>query len=98
MQSAYHIAIAYPQASNNEKWAYLSKSLLGHLSFIPWGKQANSILRFETEEAARGWWIKHQKSPSPNITVAMAKVYVIKRIAPDKKEKSRRVCRIIKEL
>ena len=98
MQSAYHIAIAYPQASNNEKWVYLSKSLLGQLSFIPWGKQTSSILRFETEQAARDWWTNNQKGPNPNITASKSKLYIIKRIAPDKKSKSRRVCRIITEL
>lgn len=92
MQSAYHIAMPYPQASNNEKWAYLHKSFMGQLHFAQMGK-SNGVLKFQTEEEARTWWTDHK-----NKFPVTDKVFLIKRISPTKNDKSSRACRIIKEL
>lgn len=92
MQSAYHVAIPYPQASSNEKWAYLHKSFMGQLHFAQMGK-SNGVLRFQSEEEARTWWTEHKDK-----LTTTDKVFIIKRITTTKKDKGHRACRIIKEL
>ena len=92
MQSAYHIAIPYPQASNHEKWSYLHKSFMGQLHFAQMGK-SNGVLKFQSEEDARTWWVEHKEK-----LTATDKVFIIKRITPAKNDKDNRACRIIKEL
>lgn len=43
MQSAYHIAVPYSQASGYEKWSYLHKSFMGQLHFASYDK-GNGVL------------------------------------------------------
>lgn len=92
MQSAYHIAIPYPQAPNYEKWSYLHKSFMGQLHFSQMGK-SSGVLKFQTEEEARIWWTEHK-----NTFTVTDKVFLIKRITPTKNDKGHRACRVIKEL
>ena len=98
MQSAYHIAVPYSQASGYEKWSYLHKSFMGQLHFASYDK-GNGVLKFKTEDEARTWWNENSsKVTNSNIQISTSKIYIIKRIAAEKNEKSRRICRIIKEL
>ena len=101
MQSVFLIGIKNAHSPKWEKWAYASESFLGKYSFIPWEKKGKDILRFTSEEEVRDWWKQNShRFDSQELEECFAQnaFFIVKRIWPDNKDKSPRMCRIIKPI